>query len=490
MRYLSLLFAIFVFAPNSFAAPKKAYFYQDIIGAKDLFSAKVSDSFLVSVNTPEGVHRIKLTRVKNRDYKARVDGKKANRSLKRPKLFRGKVLKKRNRKSSIDGVGANIFNGKLRINFFGNQKRIYSISVYEDKDLSYGRLTHAPQYLKLGCGTSELNTSSLVNDTQETYSELTSQAVFTPGYIAELGTDSDSKFYFQMGGSVSATNAEVESIVNDVNAIYASDIGLEFDISSQNVFTSSDSEPYNSTDVGVLLDTFVEYTNSNNHISGDVKHLFTSRNTVSGGDDGVVGLAYVGVVCDAPEFSYGLSETNFPSVTHLIAAHEIGHNFNAVHVSSGLMGATLNSSNDSFSTTSIGHITSHITNNNSCLVEDSSINLRVRRWRKKFRAKFTPVIDMSSCQIDLYADRSSSDLSGTYENATLVKSITGGVANVEIQEIAKGLTRSSSKRIRFRAVATCGSEVFESPIKRIKRESGNGTLVNAKKFLNHLKNKY
>jgi metallopeptidase family M12-like protein/pre-peptidase len=156
----------------------------------------------------------------------------------------------------------------------------------------------------------------------------------SPMRVVRLATDADAEYVSALGGAVQA-NDQILSIMNQVDGIYQVDIGLTFQIVFQNAWTNAATDPYAATDPGSLLNEFSNYWN--NHFAGmpsrNLAHLWTDKDM-----SGTVGLAYLGVVCRDSSDSYAWSRRtpNIPTNpitdgTVALTAHEIGHNFHAVH---------------------------------------------------------------------------------------------------------------------------------------------------------------
>jgi Metallo-peptidase family M12/Calx-beta domain/Reprolysin family propeptide len=194
--------------------------------------------------------------------------------------------------------------------------------------------------------------------------------VFSPFKVAEIATEADNEYVSAFGGSSTAANNDILSILNQVQAIYERDIGLTFTVVFQHTWSGAD--PYvTSGDAVNVLQEFQNYWNGN--FAGthrDVTHLWTGRSL-----GGPAGIAYMGVVCSSAQFSYGLSDfENMAPFRVGIPAHEIGHNFNADHCDghagcdNSIMLATQTPSNNlTFCPFSVGEITNYVTNNSSCL---------------------------------------------------------------------------------------------------------------------------
>jgi hypothetical protein len=117
--------------------------------------------------------------------------------------------------------------------------------------------------------------------------------------------------------------------------------------------------------------------------SRGLTHLFTGRDL----DGTTVGIAYLDSLCDR-EFGAGLSEARNRSawIESLIAAHEIGHNFGAVHdgdpdeacasAPAGFLMATSINGSDQFSTCSLGLMRPNIATA-SCIAPLSTADISV-----------------------------------------------------------------------------------------------------------------
>jgi len=187
---------------------------------------------------------------------------------------------------------------------------------------------------------------------------------------ADVATEADVEYYGIYGAS---TNNHIESVLNGVDGIYRGDLALTLRIVYESVWTA-ETDPYSSTDPSTLLSQFANYWNANRAgVARDLAHLFTGKALQT-----YIGIAYVGVVCSSPTLAYGLSANYSPEVK--LAAHEIGHNFNAQHDdqvtppaapcngSGPIMCSVLWSNSPYFfSDRSKTDITSFVNNNGACL---------------------------------------------------------------------------------------------------------------------------
>jgi len=151
--------------------------------------------------------------------------------------------------------------------------------------------------------------------------------------IIELGTEADFEMVTQFGG-VAQANAEIIGVMNQVDGVYQRDLMLTFTITFQHGWTTAD--PFNPTggnDQVAFLNNFRDYWNINYPVTNplyqrDTAHMWTAKQAFFG-----AGRAKLGVVCLTPASAYGWSST-FPAMPQkfILPAHEIAHNFNALHV--------------------------------------------------------------------------------------------------------------------------------------------------------------
>ena len=185
------------------------------------------------------------------------------------------------------------------------------------------------------CGVSKLRRG--MNQVDQAAVQASRDATTT--YTVEVATEADYE-YVQYWGSAVAANQEIESILNRVEGVYETELKLKLEIVFQNAWNRSN-DPYTGTDGDKLLDQFTEYWNNNFFSEGyDLAHLWTGKETLEVERDGqkrkIGGLAWPGVVCggrfNTNRFSYGFSQRGSFGLYKFIApAHEIGHNFGAVH---------------------------------------------------------------------------------------------------------------------------------------------------------------
>lgn len=172
------------------------------------------------------------------------------------------------------------------------------------------------------------------------------------------------------------------AIINMVEGFYKAQFGIIFDtLTLRHLETEVFSESRNSRD---LLED-IQLKRSNNDISflkedRSLFHLITGRSF----DDGVAGIAYVDSLCSSAGFGVGVSRYLQDSgTTAVVIAHELGHNFGALHDSASDL------------TTGDGRL---LIEGNAC---SEDINIMSPSVRNSFQS-------FSSCSVDYMTNKISS----------------------------------------------------------------------------------
>jgi hypothetical protein len=176
------------------------------------------------------------------------------------------------------------------------------------------------------CGVSE---AEKVSSALDGVAGEATKTLTTASQTVQLATEADNEYVTALG-SAAAANSDILTIVNQIDGVYQAELGLAFQVVLQNTYAGAD--PYSSTDPSTMLTEFRNYWNANRtNVARDIAHMWSGRDM----DGSVIGIAYVGVVCSAPTYSYGVSQrwTGAPQ-RYILSAHEIGHNFNACHSNS------------------------------------------------------------------------------------------------------------------------------------------------------------
>src|SRR5262245_32773476 len=195
-------------------------------------------------------------------------------------------------------------------------------------------------------------------------------AIISNSRALEIATDADFEFFLANGAN---SNTVIQGILNQVDGIYQSELDTAFVITFQNVWAIAN-DPYSSSMSGTLLDQLEsEWNNNRRGVQRDLAHLFTGKLLERTDQGRVAGRANIGALCSNPSEAYGLSSLGGGMVK--VVAHEIGHNFDAVHDSSSLCNGSgplmcpsvQSSGPNTFSQTSKDDILDHLRNNGRCL---------------------------------------------------------------------------------------------------------------------------
>lgn len=183
-------------------------------------------------------------------------------------------------------------------------------------------------------GTMSCGTASLTGPASSVAREITrsSKAALAkgPGALSEIVVSAIADFEFTSArGGESAARAAIAARMNNIDGFFSAQVGVQI-TAKQPIETHADSnDPFtDTTESEKLLDELSMYRSDTPfHSDAGLTHLWTGRDL----DDTTVGIAWRGALC-SDYFGTGLTEGNAgPLIDSLIAAHEIGHNFNAEH---------------------------------------------------------------------------------------------------------------------------------------------------------------
>lgn len=140
-----------------------------------------------------------------------------------------------------------------------------------------------------------------------------------------VGIVADHQFTDSIG---SDPEGVIVSRMDVVDGIWSSQVGIHIAVTSITLLTdATDSFSSTSNSSSLLAEVAGYRAGLSSHDGTGLTHLMTGRQM----DSNIVGIAYLGDVCDGST-SVSLSQgTGSTTLSSLIAAHELGHNFNAVH---------------------------------------------------------------------------------------------------------------------------------------------------------------
>jgi hypothetical protein len=183
--------------------------------------------------------------------------------------------------------------------------------------------------------------------------------------VASISTFADKAWTSRFG---SLAGQQVGMFIQEAELIYKEQLAIRFRVENivVNVFDSV--AKAGSSDASSVLNVFSNYVRSSSYNrKSDLYHLLTGVD-LSGS---TIGIAYVGVLCKAPDYVHGVSSFTNNTITPVTIAHELGHNFGANHSSSGVMKPAADGESLStlrFSRGSVDEMKAHLSSANySCI---------------------------------------------------------------------------------------------------------------------------
>ncbi len=185
----------------------------------------------------------------------------------------------------------------------------------------------------------------------------------------ELAQASDLSMFTKHGAAV---GAHMLGVMLNVQTNYDNEFNdeLQFVIVEQFIVMPPASNPWtNSTDAEVLLFDFSDWGPTGFSTTHDLGQLWTNRNF----DGSTIGIAWVGSVCTSLRYHCLQDFSSNANLLRVVAAHEIGHNFNADHDAQGsptIMAPSVSNTNQ-WSAQSLNQINSYYPSR-QCLANCSS----------------------------------------------------------------------------------------------------------------------
>lgn len=410
------------------------------------------DTMLLSMTAFGGRYNLALSRAEPKQPIAtKINGKDAA-PQETALLFKG-IVQRRGHETQARRAAAYIAGGRLNISLVSRRSRPLkmTIALADIGRQRPARLKSVPAGYTLGCAAEASKAAVSGRSPLPVSASAITASAFAPARVLQISTDADYELYQAFGES---TNAEIQGILNEAEAVYAAELGIEFNLVTQNVFTNA-SQPYVSTGSLSLLLSFSSDISNNHHLGdADVYHLFTGKNM----EGAVVGRAFIGEVCR--HSPYSLSKAGLAIPDYIVMAHEIGHTLNALHDdnSTSIMNAAVSSDCTSFSRTSRRQISSYIAENGFCLglspFRATVANLKFEAVPGSRNGEFAAILGSraqgQTCAVKLFATGRRSDLEYNLNfDGTPAALITSrAVSSGSSAALAARFRRGSSTRVR------------------------------------------
>lgn len=325
---------------------------------------------------------------------------------------------------------------------------------------------------KIGCGShvgeddhapsiEHAATSRRVNRAARSPLTAQGQRAFSPARVIEIATEADFDF-FQVHGDQS--NAYIRAVLNAVDAIYTSNLGIRIKIVSQRVVTTSQG------DTGVispttLLENFRTAPFASTS-TADIRHLFTGRSI----EGLTIGIAYVGAVCTAGgRYGVGLSSAVSAGLQPFLAAHEIGHNLSATHDNEpqSIMNPAITEANNRFTPQTLANMYDFVSSTGSCLSTEELSTVKVQLNATDptmFSAKVAfATAQPQTCSVMLYGSADGRRFIPLASTSTPTPGL-GADAVASFESAAPRL--SGQQTFSFKAKVSCGSSrTLSSPVR-------------------------
>jgi hypothetical protein len=183
-----------------------------------------------------------------------------------------------------------------------------------------------------------------------------------PPRIVTIATTADGELFAQKG---TETNSYIRTVLNAVDSLYTTQLGIRLRLIKQEVYTSPGSFVGNTAE-DVLESFRLSTLQSPTLEEVNVRHLFSGKNFLGT----AIGLAFLGTSCDSPrDYNFSVSQRVNEALVPVLVAHEIAHNLNATHdpTPGSLMNPSLAFTDRIFSPKSLSEISTFVGQTEACL---------------------------------------------------------------------------------------------------------------------------
>ncbi|MEP7195458.1 MAG: PKD domain-containing protein [Saprospiraceae bacterium] len=196
----------------------------------------------------------------------------------------------------------------------------------------------------LKCGADELHNSKHIGE-EEIGDKLNTQRAGCITVDVAIACD---KTIFDNKGGIANSEAFVIGVLNNVQTNYDNEfaISIEFNVSTIYVATSTATDPWNGiNNINTHLDVHRSWANGGGYGGANyaVATVWTRKYT-----SGAIGIAWVGAVCSGLRYNVCSDFGGASGLLRCLQAHELGHNFDALHDAGGsgfIMAPSVSNSN-------------------------------------------------------------------------------------------------------------------------------------------------
>lgn len=349
-----------------------------------LRKARLKLPFKIQPEDKEFQFILRQNDIRTPDYKAEYTDREGRHRLPRAEVFtyKARIIGERNSvvALTVDGTKLEGYFATENEGYYIESARKYSSRAGDDDKVIFKEKDKVKQDDGV-CGLDEMVSAEMqkINPVANMESNPSS-----PRRVIEMATEADKDFVtIQAGGNPANANAIILGLLNQVDAVFETQLNLSIVVTYQHAWTPGTDDPYDtfddtntdpSDDYIVLESLFRNYWNANfpkadPDYRRDAAHLFTRKVTS-------VYIGYApGWVCSNGDV-YGFS-SEF-STGWRIVAHEIGHQLFAQHTNSQsgctgtLMQAAIPPIATQFCPFSVNEMTNHVNTLGSCLHIESN----------------------------------------------------------------------------------------------------------------------
>lgn len=314
------------------------------------------------------------------------------------------------------------------------------------------------------------------------------------GLRLEISAIGDAAFRAQYASDAEALDQMLLRL-NNIDGIFTSELGVRVQAPTTLIYDANSDPLPATTSASALLTSLGTHRAATPQLrSRGLTHLFTGRDL----DGATVGIGYIGEVC-SQQFGVAITEVRGRGawLESLVGAHEIGHNFGAIHDGEGecsavpqnefLMSPTVHSDKATFSSCSRARIMQHIATASCVTVlspADLSIPADLGTVHEQVGRLFEwtmPVTNVGgrtseSGRVEVQIPAGFDIIEAWIGGGTCMSG--AGVIDCALGEIAGGVTRTLNVTLRAQVAgtSTIAAQLIASPDANLTNNTGSATF--------------